>query len=249
MWAAGRSLSTRDLVADVTRWVRGDKALGLQHRPGVDVSFLEGADLARVLPPRVGLPRCARWRGQPWSNCGYRLILPAFDAGGRMESFHALQLEDRNRLDENGVPWPKSLWPLSNQARGLVFADQAAQLLFAGADVAPGLSARDFVRRAGLVIVEGGPDFLAAVSAPPPEDVPLAAVVGVTSGAWREDAGRDLAARVPAGTRVTLAVHMDPAGDKYARDIAASFGGRCIVERIAPGELFGGWLVSGRGAA
>ena len=81
------------------------------------------------------------------------------------------------------------------------------------------------------MICEGVPDFLtwatrwgdAAESAP--------AVLGIISGSWTEA----IAGLIPAGTVVYLRTHADPAGAKYAAQIASTLEQRCDV-RLASAE-------------
>ncbi len=94
-------------------------------------------------------------------------------------------------------------------------ADSLARLLLAGALLGDGTTAESEVRRVGVLIVEGVPDYLywgtrfgdAAGSAP--------AILGVISGSWNDS----IAAHIPDGTRVAVRTHLDPAGERYAASI------------------------------
>ncbi len=111
-------------------------------------------------------------------------------------------------------------------------ADPLARLLLAGLPCGDGEPAHEAVRRYGLVICEGVPDFLtwatrwgdAAETAP--------AVIGIISGSWTTE----VAARVPAGTRVAVRTHGDRAGAKYAQQIAATLRDRCVLTFAAHSE-------------
>ena len=81
-----------------------------------------------------------------------------------------------------------------------------------------------------LWIAEGATDYLTCATAwgDAAEDAP--AVIGILSGSWTPS----IAARIPSGTRVVIAVDHDQAGEKYAARIAASLAGRCTLERWMP---------------
>ena len=94
---------------------------------------------------------------------------------------------------------------------------------------------------AGIVIAEGGPDFItwAVESSDADEDAP--AVFGIGSGAWTPEH----AARVPDGYIVTIATHDDEAGDRkrvaVAKKFLSDFGlsAECGWGRTEPGRLPG----------
>ena len=61
------------------------------------------------------------------------------------------------------------------------------------------------------------------------EDVP--AVFGIVAGSWTPE----IAARVPTRTRVVICTHDDPAGDRYAAQIAETLRERCPeLRRLRP---------------
>ena len=76
-------------------------------------------------------------------------------------------------------------------------------------------------------VAEGEPDFLALACAWGDADEDAPACFGVVAGAWTDAIG----GRFPAGACVTIATHADDAGERYARDIAASLSPRCTVRR------------------
>jgi hypothetical protein len=184
----------------------------------IDVGHVEDRDLARALPRGAAVPGWATFAGQVWSAGRHRLIVPMYDAAGRLRSLHA-----RAVSTNKGVP--KGLSPAGHAVGGLVMADPLSRLLLAGAACGDGEPASETVRRCGLVICEGVPDFLtwgtrwgdAAESAP--------AVLGIISGSWTEQ----IAALIPARTVVYLRTHADPAGAKYAAQIASTLEQRCNV--------------------
>ena len=111
-------------------------------------------------------------------------------------------------------------------------ADPLARLLLAGLATGGGEPAVDMVRRCGLVICEGVPDFLtwAALWGDAGETAP--AVIGIISGSWTPH----VAARVPSGTVVALRTHADEAGAKYMRHVALTLEARCTVRLTAAQE-------------
>lgn len=212
LWAACRPLGLDSETADA--WAAR----------GIDVGHVEDRDLARALPRGAAVPRWATFGGQPWSAGRHRLVVPMYDAGGRLRSLHA-----RAVSTDKGVP--KGLSPAGYAVGGLVMADPLSRLLLVGAACGDGEPAADAVRSFDLVIVEGVPDFLtwttrwgdAAETAP--------AILGVISGSWSDS----FAAKVPRGTCVVVRVHRDPAGAKYASLIKDSLSDRCSV-RVAVAE-------------
>lgn len=180
---------------------------------GLDPTTVRDLDLARALP-ECSVPRWARARGARWTESGHRLIVPLFDALGRLASMRA-------RVVTAGQDRPKALAPASHTTAGLVMADALARRLLTG-----DADAVELVRDVGLLVAEGGPDHLTwatrwgadgALDRAP-------AVVGVESGAWTAE----VAARVPDGVRVLVATHDDATGDLYAAAIVASFGPRPV---------------------
>jgi hypothetical protein len=188
---------------------------------GINVAMAEDRDLARALPLGVAVPSWAFCAGKRWSAGAHRLVVPMFDAAGRVASLHA-----RAAVAPEGKP--KGLSPAGFAIAGLVMADPLARLLLSGAPCGDGEPSAVTVKRVGLLVAEGVPDFLtwathwgdAAENAP--------AVLSVISGSWSDT----LAARVPSGTTVTIATHNDAGGDKYASQIASTLA-RCDVRRFS----------------
>jgi hypothetical protein len=195
--------------AEVHAWLKGVR--------GLDATTVEDRKLARALPRAGSWPRWARIGGRTWTDTGHRLVFPLFGATGQMESLRArrvLQADDQ---------LPKSLAPAGAELRGLVLADALARMVLTGA--APGWWPASQPLR--VVITEGEPDYLtwATHYGDAAETVP--AVFGIVSGSWTPD----LAARLPAGARVTVRTHADEAGDKYAVKVVETLRGRCVVLR------------------
>lgn len=205
LWQACRPISLDGEIADA--WAAR----------GIEVGHVEDRDLARVLPRGTACPAWAAFRGQPWSAGRHRLVVPIYDATGKVRSLHA-------RAVSAFAGVPKGLSPAGYAVGGLVMADQLTRLLLAGQDVADGTAA-EAVRQYGLVICEGVPDFLtwatrwgdAAETAP--------GVLGVISGSW----SNPIAARIASGTRVYVRAHGDAAGGKYSSAIVASLDARCLI--------------------
>lgn len=170
-------------------------------------------DLARALPDGQ-TPRWARARGVTWAESGHRLLVPLFDALGRLASVRA-------RVVVAGQDGPKALAPAGYTTAGLVMADALARRLLAGE-----VGAAEQVRDVGLLVAEGGPDYLtwAARWGTDGSLDRAPAVFGIESGAWTAE----VAARVPDGTRLCVATHDDGAGERYAAAIVASFGARPV---------------------
>jgi hypothetical protein len=203
-------------VAEV--WARAKPLLDIPdvaqawRERGVDPAAVEDRDLARALPTGVAMPRWAYGAGTRWSDGLHRLLIPLFDASGHLTSLHA-----RAATAPTGIA--KGLSPLGFEVGGLVFADPLARLMLMG-------QSNDVLT--WLLIAEGGPDFLTAASRYSDADESAPAVLGVIAGSWTPT----IANRVPSGSRVLLAVHGDPTGDKYASTIASSLSVRCQVRRL-----------------
>jgi len=191
---------------------RVDAAEWLTAR-GFDIDVVALRDLARAIPEGVNLPAWARYQGRSWFETGHRLVLPVFDHMGTMRSVRAAQVV------VNSVG-PKRLPPAGHLAAGMVLANKTARALFGHGAMAD------------LLVVEGEPDFLSWASTVDLAGAPLA-VIGIGSGSWTHA----FAERVPAGTRVVIRTHQDPAGDKYAADVARSLARRCKPLRPAHDAL------------
>lgn len=170
-------------------------------------------DLARALPTSGALPRWARFARKSWAEVGNRLLVPMYDAAGRLASLHARYLGDEPR----DVP-PKGLSPVGGRITGTVMADPLGQMLLRSGATPAWCSARV------ILVEEGVPDFL-TVATHYSDDESAPAVLGVLAGSWT----REIAARIPDGCRVVVRTHRDAAGAKYADVIGSSLIGRCRV--------------------
>lgn len=189
---------------EVMAWLRG--------RPRViDPTLVAHEDLARALPREARHPEWAVYRGQPWT-LAHRLVLPMFDERGSMASVHARSVAAGGARD-------KAANPRGAEVRGLVMADDGAQLLL-----------RESFLDGELWIVEGVPDFLDLTL--DRNAGPVGAVIGVINGSWKADS--PLGSRVPRGARVVVATHRDDDGERYASWIEASLRGRATLRRWIP---------------
>lgn len=189
---------------------------------------VEAFDLARVLPVSIRAPSWASFRGRPWPETTHRLLVPLFDASGTMRSIHARALVP-------ATPADKAASPAGAEIRGLVMADALGQRLLAGLQLGDGRPAAELVRKAGVWIAEGVPDFLTLASAWGDADEAAPAVFGVIAGSWSSE----IAARMPDGCTVVIATHADDAGGRYAVRIADTLGERVSLRR---------WYADGRAA-
>lgn len=153
-------------------------------------------DHVRALPARGELPRWASYQGRTWRETGHRLVVPVFDATGAMRSVRVIRVVDGDS--------PKRLPPGGFKAAELVMACDIAQAMLRGT-FAP----------ARLLVVEGEPDFLSAMSM---RTRNMYARIGITSGSWTVA----FAKRVPSRSVVFVGTHDDKAGDKYASAIIES---------------------------
>lgn len=197
----------RDLLGQCVPVDRDGDAIGWFH-----ARRLRPVPGVVVLPKDASCPGWATFRGRTWAQAGYRLLFPVFDAHGVLSSVRARSVD----LDPAG---PKALPPVGFSLRGLVLANQAAQLSM-------GTSGR----RDKLVIAEGEPQWLAWAAARP--DLP---VVGVVAGSWpRAASGFLLAQLVAPGANVLVCTDHDETGDRYFDTITATFQGRANVRRWKP---------------
>jgi hypothetical protein len=167
----------------------------------LDPDLVALRSLARVLPSD-NLPEWARYRGDDWSTLGYRMISRTWSARGLLASVRAWRVRAGDT--------PKRLPPGGHRATEMALANRRAVAMLMG---------RAQPRR--VIVVEGEPDWIAASLR---TDEP---VLGIGSGWWCPA----MAARIPDGADVEIWTHPDPAGDRYAEQIAATLAERCNVWR------------------
>lgn len=180
-----------------------DCSLMLDER-GIDPAEVERRDLARALPEYSDILPAARFRGRTWDETTHRLVVPVFDAEGKMRSV-------RGWACLAGVEGAPKRLPLAGYlSAGLLLANA----LFAGAMASGKVQGQ-------YLITEGEPDYLTWASR---WDGP---VCGIGSGWWTQ-AHAD---RIPWGAEVIIATHRDRAGDKYAQEVASTLRGKVTIRR------------------
>ncbi|TAJ23653.1 MAG: hypothetical protein EPO68_02600, partial [Planctomycetota bacterium] len=122
-----------------------------------------------------------------WPNTGHRLIVPLYDASGRVTNVQARAI---------GGSTPKTLFPAGGVVKGTVFADERGLRVLRGVEPTA----------TPVVIGEGLTDFLAmAIGSPTPVlSVPGSSFAAAALGAWVR------------GRTVVLAFDRDKAGDEAA---------------------------------
>lgn len=176
---------------------------------GIDPELVVLGDLARAIP-EAGAPA---WAGH-WDRVGNKLVVPLYDSKGEIRS--VLGRAVRPNVDR------KSIAPTGFARAGLVMADGNARAMLVAGELPPSAERR-------IIIVEGEPDFLTAATATATDGDALPAVIGVVQGSW----SAELAARIPSGVRLVISVHVDDAGEKYARAIWNSVAKRASSGAIA----------------
>jgi len=190
----------------------------------LEPTLMAQLDLVRECQDFPDFPRWAHCRGRTWGQ-ERRLLLRLFNARGLHCSFRA------RALAQDAPANLKEIAPAAGpgSASGMVMANGTGQRMLREGRAFDGWQDR----ARWVVIVEGGPDFLTwsqqAHVAEGREHFP---VLGLFAGAWRQE----LAERVPDGATVLLRTHHDPAGDRYARQVAESLGHRCDLRRSLPAE-------------
>ena len=179
---------------------------------GIDGDLVAQLDLARIAHPSH-LPI-------DWED-NRRVLLPVYDAGGVLVS-----LKGRCTDGGTGTRGKKELSLTGHGVTSRAFACPLARRMLAG-DV----EALDYVRDVGVLVVEGGPDYLTAATVwGDATDSP--AVLGVWNGSVSAY-DSTLLERIPDGTPVTLVPHRDGAGREYMATVVSHIHQRCPVA-VAP---------------
>jgi len=76
-----------------------------------------------------------------------------------------------------------------------------------------------------VIVVEGGPSWLAAAAEYSVDALCVPSVLGVVAGSWTDE----IADRIPSWARVAIETDADAAGDRYQDKIGRSVAGRCSV--------------------
>lgn len=193
------------------------------------------ADYARVaVPGRTKVPPWAgpgyrksqRW--ESWPEQGLRLVMPLYDASGRMRSF-SFRLAV---FDTGSTCPPEKRPPTGYQRSGLVMADSLGRQILETGKRPEWWPSEQELR---VVIAEGETDFLTACTySDAVEYAP--ATFGIFSGSWKPA----IADRIPDGATVVIATDTEPesdpkkkpAGDIYAEEII-----RTLTERMRVGKI------------
>lgn len=199
LWAACRPLAE---VPEVVRYL-----VNARRWPAAWVAHAQLLDLARALPLDLSLPS---WWPAAWAAT-WRLVVPAFEADGRIASIHARAIDP--------AATPKTLWPKDHEAGGLLFADPRGAALLRG----------ETQELTGVLVTEGLTKTMAAALWAHQHGKPLAAL-GFTSGGARAFAEM----RWPAGLPCYIATDSDTAGEKYAAEVREALprSVRCLRLRL-----------------
>ena len=182
-------------------------------------------DLARVVAH--GAPR-PDWLAHMRRRPHHRLVLPMFDALGRIASFRFRPVRHSDDAKSVGPMTPRQL-PFSLDFSGVVFACPGARRWLEDPHEPVSWWPTDLPVE--LWIVEGELDFLSYATAVGDADTaPL--VVGVGSGSWDEHFAARLPLRRQAGVHVVIATHDDKDGDRYEQTIV-----RTLIEAGRHGAL------------
>lgn len=198
-------------------------------RRRLDAASLTSLDVVRLVP--AGLQEAPRWSGhvdgaawKSWASTGLRLVVPLYDAAGRMRAFRFRRVATSGAQEMKAAPCTRFC------ARGLVMADSAAlQMLRTGA--VPEWWADGDEQPFSVVIAEGETDFLSFASRAAEQDyatLRYPAVVGIVSGSITVE----IFSRIPDGTRIISAVDHDGAGQHYHAAITTA-----LHERWCEGDV------------
>ena len=188
---------------------------------GLDGDLVAQLDLTRIAHPS--------WVPHDW-EANRRVLLPVYDARGVLVS-----LKGRCTDGGTGTRGKKELSLTGHPVTSRAFACPLARRMLAGDDV----EALDYVATVGVLVVEGGPDYLTAATVwGDATDAP--AVLGIWNGSVSaHDA--TLLERIPDGAPVTLVPHRDGAGVEYMATVVTHLHKRCpmAVAPFTPAEAGG----------
>ena len=175
---------------------------------GLDPVTVADREFARALPLDGALPRWAGMGDKDWRQTHHLCVLPLFDHAGTLTSLHARSIE----LE----PKRKALFPQGCAMAELVMADDAALLMLRTGELL-----------GELWIVEGAPGYLAATTSWGDAADPAPATIGIANSSWT----KEIAAKVPDGSRVVIATDEDEKGEAYRANIVETLKARCTLER------------------
>ena len=182
---------------------------------GLDARRVDLRTLAYALPLVGALPSWARYKGN-WSDSGYRVIFPLFDAAGKLQSVRAGTVKPKDQIAKGEL---KRLATAGFSSKGLVLACELGREVLRGGEWPTWHNGP-----ARIVISEGEPDWMAWATRESlrVEDnaggMQQWACFGVYSGGWTKDHG----ARIPKGAIVSVRTDLDDAGRKFAQEIKAT---------------------------
>ena len=187
------------------------EAIALIESWNIDVGIVYIKDLARVLP--VNGPRFSwmRARGQDWHQ-GWRLIVPAYGATGKIESLKSRWIRSSN--PPNGL---KSTSPKGYQVKNLVTVEPLANAILERGELPLNIQNWPQEQRFDIWIAEGEKDLISKAAQYNQHSYDIYAVFGTWAGGWTDD----IAARIPTDERIRIiiATDSDEAGDNYAKKI------------------------------
>lgn len=196
---------------DIRAWLMGRK---------IDPNRMDDLRVIKALPPKAPAPSWAQCKGKPWARAGYRLIAPLYDVNGRMRSFHARAVV--RDLD------PKGANPAGYELGGLLLACPLAQLWLRDVKLGDDETfARNWVKRVGIVITEGLPDWLFQLTTYSDADQDAPITLGIVSGSWTQN----FADKIPDKCRVLMVMDRDKSGDLYAAQIGKTLSNRVDIRR------------------
>ena len=183
------------------------------HR--IAATTVDAFELARVLPIDAEAPSWARYGAIPWKESGYRLLVPLYGPSGELEALYARSL--RPIIYANGI---RSYPPVTG-ASGFVMANAVGLSLLRSATWPTESSWRT------VIVAGGAADYLDWATSVALEQV---AVFGIVPGSWT----RDVAGRIPTGSRVIVRAHQNPITGRYAHRVQDFLLPRCeVVVRTA----------------
>jgi hypothetical protein len=186
---------------EVADWLR-------VHR--IDIAAVDAFELARVLPKGAEAPAWARYGAIRWKESGYRLLVPLYGPSGVMEALYARSL--RPIFYGSGI---RSYPPVTG-ASGFVMANATGLSLLRSAKWPTESSWRT------VIVAGGAADFLDWATSVALEKP---AVFGLVPGSWT----RDIASRIPTGSRVIVRAHQNPIAGRYAHRVQDFLAPRCQV--------------------
>lgn len=199
LWESARPV-TED--AEVSDW--------LESR-GLEPAAVEMWDLTRAFSRHADQPDWANLGGRSWSHRGFRALFRLWDHSGA-----AVTLRARPTVKQADAP--KTVMPVGFDGWGAVLADPLAVQLLQG-------EPPEWWQPREIVVLEGEMDFLTWASRQSDSCEQGPACFGLSAGGWTHE----IAAQIPDGAKVAIRTHLDDAGRRYAKKVAAGLRGRCDV--------------------